>query len=233
MLALADVLLRRPSRRVCGVSLRAVGHDLGVAGAGRSGRRRVSRIGLGGPVSAGSSRVTRIGLRGPRHTAGIRGQAGTTGIGTRHSHRVPTWVTGLRVCGRQGRDPGQASGRKGQARCTFDHHDCSPRCVSIKPRTNKTVFPMRPGPVEKVKARAQNAGSGRPRRRQAASKVLSKRQAIVIGPTPPGTGVIAPATALTDGKIDVADNPVASFGIRRRADTDVDDRGSRLHPVGR
>src|SRR6266568_24307 len=36
--------------------------------------------------------------------------------------------------------------------------------------------------------------SGRPRRRDAASSVLRNRQAIVIGPTPPGTGVMAPAT---------------------------------------
>src|SRR6516225_6728026 len=46
----------------------------------------------------------------------------------------------------------------------------------------------------------QNSGSGRPRRRQAARNVLSNRQAIVIGPTPPGTGVIAPATLLADEK---------------------------------
>ena len=31
--------------------------------------------------------------------------------------------------------------------------------------------------------------------RQQAVNVLAKRQAIVMGPTPPGTGVIAPATA--------------------------------------
>src|SRR5215472_16075586 len=43
-------------------------------------------------------------------------------------------------------------------------------------------------------------GSGRPRRRQAATKVLRNRHAIVIGPTPPGTGVIAPATVRTDAK---------------------------------
>src|SRR3977135_2840488 len=45
---------------------------------------------------------------------------------------------------------------------------------------------------------ADNAsGSGNPRRRQAASSVLRNRQAIVIGPTPPGTGVIAPAPRRT------------------------------------
>jgi hypothetical protein len=37
------------------------------------------------------------------------------------------------------------------------------------------------------------SGSVRPRRRQAAITVLRSRQAMVIGPTPPGTGVIAAA----------------------------------------
>ena len=35
--------------------------------------------------------------------------------------------------------------------------------------------------------------------------VLRIRQAMVIGPTPPGTGVIAPATSLADVEIDIAD----------------------------
>src|SRR6476620_3368997 len=38
------------------------------------------------------------------------------------------------------------------------------------------------------------------RRAVAASTVLRRSIAIVIGPTPPGTGVIAPATSLADGK---------------------------------
>lgn len=38
------------------------------------------------------------------------------------------------------------------------------------------------------------SGKSQPRRAHAASTVLRKRQAIVIGPTPPGTGVIDPAT---------------------------------------
>ncbi len=38
-------------------------------------------------------------------------------------------------------------------------------------------------------------GSGSPFARQQAVSVLASRQAMVIGPTPPGTGVIAPATA--------------------------------------
>lgn len=41
----------------------------------------------------------------------------------------------------------------------------------------------------------RSCGSGQPRRAQAASTVLRKRQAIVIGPTPPGTGVMKPATS--------------------------------------
>ena len=39
------------------------------------------------------------------------------------------------------------------------------------------------------------SGSSSPLARQQAVSVLASRQAIVIGPTPPGTGVIAPATA--------------------------------------
>ena len=39
------------------------------------------------------------------------------------------------------------------------------------------------------------SGSGRPSDRQQAVTVLASRQAMVIGPTPPGTGVIAPATS--------------------------------------
>jgi hypothetical protein len=37
-------------------------------------------------------------------------------------------------------------------------------------------------------------GSARPLARQAAVRVLARRHAMVIGPTPPGTGVMAPAT---------------------------------------
>src|SRR5205085_10268305 len=55
-------------------------------------------------------------------------------------------------------------------------------------------------PKRRQVSRIQNTGSVRPRRRQAASQELSKRQPLVLGPTPPGTGVIAPATALTEAK---------------------------------
>lgn len=39
------------------------------------------------------------------------------------------------------------------------------------------------------------SGTAQPRRAQAANTVLRRRQAIVIGPTPPGTGVMKPATS--------------------------------------
>lgn len=53
--------------------------------------------------------------------------------------------------------------------------------------TESTLKPM----VYAVKP----SGSGRPFARQHAVIVLASKHAIVIGPTPPGTGVIAPATA--------------------------------------
>ena len=43
------------------------------------------------------------------------------------------------------------------------------------------------------KQRQKGDYAAKPRRASAASSVFSKRQAIVIGPTPPGTGVMAPA----------------------------------------
>src|SRR5207248_1595057 len=122
MLTLDDVPPRGPVRGQG--TLRAVGHDLSVAGVGRGRRRRVSLIGLRGPVGARR-----------RRSAAIWGQAGPTGIGTRHSHRVPAWITGrlgrggcgpvcgLRVWGRQGRDPGQASWRKGEGFGAFGEDD--------------------------------------------------------------------------------------------------------------
>src|SRR3546814_4369326 len=46
-------------------------------------------------------------------------------------------------------------------------------------------------------AHQKPSGSASPARRCAATSVLRSRQAMVIGPTPPGTGVIASATAAT------------------------------------
>ena len=52
------------------------------------------------------------------------------------------------------------------------------------------------GRTEIATARSPHTlGGGRPANAQAARTVLTSRQAIVIGPTPPGTGVMAPATA--------------------------------------
>jgi len=47
-----------------------------------------------------------------------------------------------------------------------------------------------------VDAWRQIAGSGKLFWLAAAIRVLRRRQAMVIGPTPPGTGVMAPATCL-------------------------------------
>jgi len=44
--------------------------------------------------------------------------------------------------------------------------------------------------------RNQTFGAGKPFCAQAARKVFSSKHAIVIGPTPPGTGVMAPATCM-------------------------------------
>ncbi len=44
------------------------------------------------------------------------------------------------------------------------------------------------------------SGAERPARLCAATRQLRSSTAIVIGPTPPGTGVIAPATSLTESK---------------------------------
>ena len=59
-------------------------------------------------------------------------------------------------------------------------------------------------------------------RASAALTVLSSRQAIVIGPTPPGTGVTAPSDPLDRVEVDVADQTVlAACG----ADVDHDRAG--------
>ena len=74
------------------------------------------------------------------------------------------------------------------------------------------------------------AGSGRPRRRQAVSTVLRSRQAIVIGPTPPGTGVIAPATLIA-ASISTSPTRRCLPSARRDAvDADIDDDRARLDP---
>src|SRR3974390_1633101 len=47
----------------------------------------------------------------------------------------------------------------------------------------------------------QISGAGSPACMQAARSVLKRRHAIVIGPTPPGTGVMAPATSRASAKL--------------------------------
>ena len=54
---------------------------------------------------------------------------------------------------------------------------------------------------------------------------------MVIGPTPPGTGVIAPATATARVEVDVADEPALPSGAVDAVDADVDHRRARLDPV--
>ena len=56
---------------------------------------------------------------------------------------------------------------------------------------------------------------------------------MVIGPTPPGTGVIAPATARRFREGDVADDAGLALAARGRhaVDADVDHDGARLDPV--
>ena len=62
--------------------------------------------------------------------------------------------------------------------------------------------------------------------------MFASRQAIVIGPTPPGTGVIAPATSADAGEVDVADQPRLAVRPAHPVDPDVDHRRPRLDPVG-
>ena len=54
---------------------------------------------------------------------------------------------------------------------------------------------------------------------------------MVIGPTPPGTGVMAPATKARLVIGDVADQPLASVGENFPVRADIDDDGARLDPV--
>src|SRR3546814_18625921 len=55
-----------------------------------------------------------------------------------------------------------------------------------------------------------------PSRKQAAVKVFCSRQAMVIGPTPPGTGVITPAVSPAEAKCTSPTHLVlpSSFGTR-------------------
>ena len=61
---------------------------------------------------------------------------------------------------------------------------------------------------------AHTAGSGSPVIAQAARSVFTSRHATVICPTPPGTGVIAPATFERFLERDIADQPRLAVGHR-------------------
>ena len=75
-------------------------------------------------------------------------------------------------------------------------------------------MPLRSSSPAPPRRWAHTAGSGKPAIAQAARSVLTSRHATVIWPTPPGTGVIAPATfeRLLEG--DVADQPGLAVGRR-------------------
>ncbi len=65
---------------------------------------------------------------------------------------------------------------------------------------------------------------------QAARTVLRSRQAMVMGPTPPGTGVIEPATFSQDCEIAIA-NQLALAVALDAVDAHIDDAGAGLQPV--
>ena len=77
----------------------------------------------------------------------------------------------------------------------------------------------------------QTAGAGNPAIAQAARTVFTIRQAIVIGPTPPGTGVIAPATSAHSAKATSPTSFDLPFCARHPVDADVDHGRARLDPV--
>ena len=92
------------------------------------------------------------------------------------------------------------------------------------------------------------AGSGTPRRSLAACTVLAMSMAMVSGPTPPGTGVMAPATSATWGW--TSPTSTATFGTKSLfpfgiageqalelgavgdfVHADIDDGGARFHKI--
>ena len=66
---------------------------------------------------------------------------------------------------------------------------------------------------------------------QAARTVFASRQAIVIGPTPPGTGVIAPATFAASAKATSPTRRVLPPSPGDAVDADIDHGRARLDPV--
>ena len=117
-----------------------------------------------------------------------------------------------------------------------DEHDARdrhrlPRRLAAEPvaRTSRRAAPTAPTPASSSPLRSLRRSIAQPPARaiRAACSVLRSRNAIVIGPTPPGTGVIAPATSLTASK---STSPAEA--VLRAVHADVDDDRARLHPVG-
>src|SRR5215471_8241680 len=99
---------------------------------------------------------------------------------------------------RQPGNPDQGSSGTGQAQ-RFQRHHCRLRAVLVMhvEQPNRCLVPHEYHGKRGLVGPSPMAGSASPRRRQAATTVLRNRQAIVIGPAPPGTGVMAPATVDT------------------------------------
>ena len=97
---------------------------------------------------------------------------------------------------------------------------CIRALPDLPPSARQLVEHLRKGRlIDLSPSPTSSAGIGRPRRRQAACRVLRSRQAMVIGPTPPGTGVMAEATSAASAKATsptsrVLPSPAAGFGTR-------------------
>ena len=110
------------------------------------------------------------------------------------------------------------------------------RCAAVAPAVRLAKIGAQPGgsiTTRKVtKAETNSSITGPPaaagrRGACAATRVLRSRTAMVIGPTPPGTGVIAPATSLALAK---STSPT-SLPLARPVDADVDHGRAGLQPV--
>ena len=60
---------------------------------------------------------------------------------------------------------------------------------------------------------------------------VAQQQAMVIGPTPPGTGRDGAGDALRLGKSNIADQPQFAARHRNSIDADIDDRSARFDSV--
>ncbi len=109
-------------------------------------------------------------------------------------------------------------------------HRLQPRAVLGDPvgrQVGDAVGEQGPREVDRLAAGTAQLDQPAGTRRRAASSVFCIRQAIVIGPTPPGTGVIALATSLTASKSTSPCSPSS-----RPVHAHVDHGRSRLDPVG-